>query len=224
MAASNEPAARYAPPRKRLRRWRYLALHTPQHWVLDFLEGIEQQLRSRQQTAISRLSSGWLLPFRPQIHRVQRSEPVGAIRHYLLSCPDDMTLVASWLLGRCVTQTKHYNLMDFVMGASLPVKRHAARALRRAQAWTQLSALAASVPGDQRIAWYAHTTPVKRPFGQRLENFAEHVDQSHADEAVGPSRMSLWFADLEWVRHPPKSMDLIRQILERIHRWVHGAE
>lgn len=223
MAASNETSARYAPPRMRIRRWRYLAFHTPQRWVLDFLQEIEEHRRSRRENAVSDFPPGWLLPLRPQIPRVRRSEPVGAIRHYLLDCPDDMTLFASWLLGRCASQTKHFNLMDFAIDGSLPVKRHAARALRRVQAWTQLAALAASAPRDQRLAWYAYTTPTKHPFPKRLANFTEHVDQSHAAEAVGPSRMALRFADIEWIRHPPKSIELIRRILQRIHTWVHGA-
>ena len=98
------------------------------------------------------------------------------------------------------------------------------RILRRIEAWEKLRTLAERNPDDAKIRWYAYAPFAKRNFSERLHNFTDHVDPSHAAEAAGPSRMPLWFADLDWIRRPPKPFAYIRELLERIHRWVHGVD
>jgi len=189
--------------------------------MLDELE--REQVESFWRTLEpSATAHAWLLPYRTRIRRLADAEPA-AIQLYLLSCPDRMAPIAIWLLGRCVTRTKHLDLFDFAISAPLPGRRHAARTLRRAEAWTKLTRLAKLNRNDEKIAWYAATPFTKRGFRERLRNFANHVDASHATDAAGPSRMALWFADLDWIRRPPKPVELIRRVLERIHRLVHGA-
>ncbi len=132
--------------------------------------------------------------------------------------------MAIWLLGRCASRTQQYDLFEFAVNGPEAARRHAARALRRVEAWSKLRALAAASPFDGKIAWYAQAPVTKRAFRERLKNFAAYVDASHAGEAAGPSRMALWFADVDWIRRPLKPVEYIRKVLQRIHRWVHGGE
>jgi hypothetical protein len=212
------PSLRYAPAAKRIKKWRRIARWSQTGWLTSLLQEIEREQEVR---VTAERSAGWLLPWRSQFRRLADVEPA-AIRLYLLDCPDRMTPIAVWMLGRCATRVQHFDLLEFASDASPPTRRHAARALRRVEAWEKVTRLADAAPDDRRLAWYAHAPTTKRVFAARLQNFAEHLDRAHAAEASGPSRMSLWFADLDWVRRPPKSVAVIRQILQRIRRWVHG--
>ncbi len=216
--SSPPPSPRYAPAAKRIKKWRRLVRWSGTARLTSLLRAIEREQAARPP---AERPTGWLLPWRSQFRRLADVEPA-AIRLYLLDCPDRMTPIAVWMLGRCATRLQHFDLFEFSIDASRATRTHAARALRRVEAWEKVARLSEASPGDRRIAWYAHAPTTKRVFAARLQNFAEHVDQSRAAEASGPSRMSLWFADLDWVRHPPKSVALIREILQRIHRLVRG--
>jgi hypothetical protein len=215
-------AKRYAPPPKQVKRWRRRRIYDS--WVSELLHSLQrEQAECAADVTRAARKQSWLLPYRPQFRRVKASHSA-VIRLYLLNCPDVMRPIAIWLLGRCATVNQHFDLFEFALDASPPARRHAARALRRVEAWERVARLADASPGDPKIAWYASTPTTKRDFRERLRSFAEHVDSSRAAEAAGPSRMALWFADIDWFRRPPKPVEYIRQILERIHRWVHGGE
>jgi hypothetical protein len=166
-------------------------------------------------------SAGWLLHYRPQFRRLPDGFPY-AILAYVKQCPESMKPIAIWLLGRCAIRTEHLGLFECALHASPVGRRHAARALRRIEAWEKLRTLARLHPYERQVVWYATAPVTKRDFPERLRNFAAQIDATHADDAAGPSRMPLWFADLDWIRRPSKSVEYIRRMLVRIHRWVHG--
>jgi hypothetical protein len=166
----------------------------------------------------------WLLRHRPRLRRVAQRKPAAAIRLYLLTCPAWIRPIAVALLGHCVERTNTCNRLEYAKAESSQARRRAARALWRAEAWSKLHSLIAATPGDDRVAFYGRADEIKRPFRDRLHAFAEHVDHAHEAEAAGPSRMALWFADLDWIRRPPKSVEIIRRILRHIHGLVHGAK
>jgi hypothetical protein len=219
---------RPAPSAATIRTWRRISRFTQQGWVGDFLHQLERELMAplldaRGDVAASPPSPSWLLRYRPQIRRIADRQPTAAIRLYLLTCPTPMRPIAVALLGHCAERTNTCNLLEYAATESAPTRRRAARALWRAEAWSKLRSLITASPDDDRVAFYGRIDEAKRSFGDRLHAFAEHVDHSHEAEAAGPSRMALWFAELDWVRRPPKSIELMRRILNRIHRLVHGA-
>jgi hypothetical protein len=193
-------------------------------WFVDMLILMEcEQFALGNGADGARASTTWLLRYRPQLRRVDEVLPM-PLHMYLRSCPESMQPIGIWLLGRMATRTEHFGLFERALDSPPAGRRHAARALRRIEAWEKLRTLAQLNPDDAKIAWYAHAPTTKRDFGQRLRNFAAHVDGSHASDANGPSRMALWFADLDWIRRAPKPAEIIRRILDRIHRLVHGAK
>jgi hypothetical protein len=202
--------------------WRRKSFARGPKWLVALLHELEREQSARLSNSVQR-SSTWLLRYRPQFRRLDEALPT-PIHAYLRKCPETMAPVAIWLLGRCAIRTEHFALFDLAINAPPAARRHAARALRRVEAWEKLRKLAKRDPRDAKIAWYAYTPVTKRNFRERLHNFTDHVDASHADQAAGPSRMPLWFADLDWIRRPSKPLAYIREILERIHRWVQGAD
>jgi hypothetical protein len=215
---------RESPSAKSAKRWwRRKPFSRRPKRLLALLRDLEHEQSDRFNDAGAARSTSWLLRYRPRFRRVEDSLPT-PIHAYLRKCPESMTPIAIWLLGRCAIRTEHFALFEFARNAPPAARRHAARALRRLEAWEKLRTLARENPADSKMAWYAHALVTKRNFRERLRNFAEHVDHSHAAEAAGPSRMSIWFADVDWIRRPPKPVAYIRQILQRIHRWVHGVD
>jgi hypothetical protein len=65
----------------------------------------------------------------------------------------------------------------------------------------------------------------RRPYGIRLAHFLG-VDASALEDArhPAPSPMPFWTSMQTFVRHGPKPLSLIRLLLSRIHRAVHGEE
>jgi hypothetical protein len=225
--ASATTTQRPAPSAATIRTWRRISRFAQQGWVGDFLRELEHELmlpliEVRTGAVPSKRSPIWLLKFRSQIRRVIARKPAASIRLYLLTCPPPMRPIAVALLGHCVDRTNTCNLLEYAEIEPTSTRRRAARALWRAEAWSKLRSLIAASPGDARVAYYGRVDEAKRPFDDRLHAFAEHVDHSHEAEAIGPSRMVLWFAEIDWVRRAPKSVELMRRILERIHRLVHG--
>jgi len=218
-----EPAA--AHQARSVSLWRRIFTHRGQYWIRGFLKQLQADRAERcKGDGAATLPQGWLLPYRPTFRSIIRADSAAAIRYYLADCPAEMTPLGVWLLGRCAERCRLYGLPEFGRHPSPVVRRHAARALRRLEAWSQLDELARQFPDDPRIQWYAHAPVIKRPHKQRLKSFLQSVDASHAAAAAGPSRMPLWFRKLDWVRRPPKSAAYIRRILRHIHRLIHGGQ
>jgi hypothetical protein len=169
----------------------------------------------------------WLLPYRNDLRRIYvgfharcNDFQVDAIQLYMRRYPESMTPLCVWLIGKCVDRFRLYGLAGLWNDPSPVVRRQVAKALRRAEAWSQLAEMARAYPDDDRIVWYATAPPTHRPFAQRLTNYVGSIDDSHADEVETPSRMSYWTLEKEWKYTPPKSRDLIRRMLRRIRHWV----
>jgi hypothetical protein len=220
--AADSPTSPQAPAPRTPSVWKKLFKRRRQHGVIRFLNELHERLLASQHPAVN-LQRTWLVPFRPQFRHAIQNEAAPALRYYLASCPPEMTPLAVWLLGRCADSCRLYDLPDFARDASPVVRRHAARALRRLEAWSQLEDVARLFPNDRRLQWYAYATIIKRPHSERLRSFTQFVDASNAAAAAGPSRMPLWFGDLDWIRRPPKSGAYIRRLLMHIHRLVHGG-
>jgi hypothetical protein len=161
MAHPSAPATtgqRPAPTAATIRTWRRISRFAQQGWVATFLEVLEHQLSAQILDAgrggsSSRPFRYWLLRYRPQIRRVGERKPAAAIRLYLLTCTPSMRPIAVALLGHCVDRTNTYNLLVYATTESAQTRRRAARALWRAEAWSQLRSLIATSPGDERIAY-----------------------------------------------------------------------
>jgi hypothetical protein len=134
-----------------------------------------------------------------------------------------MIPICLWLMARCTHRFHLFELKQFCSDPSPEVRKHVAKALRKLEAWTLLDEMSAAYPGNEAINWFAKAPTTHRSYHERLARFVESVDQSHAAEAAGPSRMPYWSLYNPWQGKPPKSVLLIREILWRIRRWVRGA-
>lgn len=171
----------------------------------------------------NRSNHSWLLPFRNDFRRLTKDFASQGIRRFLQERRPDSPCYALGisLLGR--SASKHSTIgLETLPGDKDPRTRcHFARALRRLESWPRLRQLADDYPDDEFVQAML-ALPHNRNFRQRLARFAEHVDQSHAEEAAHASKMPLWRREAEWEATPPKNASWIRYFLERIRRWVHG--
>jgi hypothetical protein len=210
----------FAPTPRDRRRWRrrtrFLGGHT-----FGLLKRIESQRAAAISSATLRAAPhSWLLPYRGDLRRAIQHSRLEPIKLYLTRCPPDMVPVAIWLWGKCADRFRLYGLSGFCYYKSPTVRKHVAKALRRLEAWSLLDEMAAAFPDDQKIHWFASAPISHGPFEERLENFKRNVDDSHAGEAATPSRMPFWAAERVWDYTPPKSVALIRRMLQRIRHWV----
>jgi len=170
----------------------------------------------------------WPMSFRHELRRLfaeydVRSNygEVAIVHYYMLACPPAMIPVCVWIISRLGVAPNLSEIMSLRRSLSPQRRRHLAKALRRLKAWAALRQLAAENPNDHRIQRLATSPPSPRTFAERLKNFAETVDQSHAGDVHTPSQMEYWAVDRWWQRSPPKSIEFIRRILRHIHRLVH---
>jgi hypothetical protein len=125
-----------------------------------------------------------------------------------------------WLLGQFAEPRRLYGLPPFRFDPSPQIRKHVAKALRRAEAWTMLDEMAQAFPHDAKVQWFANAPTTRRSFAERLDQFARNVDDSHANEVFTPSRMPFWAIQRSWDHTAPKSAALIRRMLRRIRHWV----
>jgi len=185
------------------------------------------QLRFRRRNVWNAIAEGhqpaaWLIPLRKDIRRLWRGENAAIIRRRIHQDDGELLAVYVWLLSRFADRCRLFGIDDYIHDASPSVRKHVAKALRRLQAWQHLEVMAAENPADAAINWYAKTPYLKRQFSERLRNYSVNVDQSRAAEAARQSQMPYWSLYTPWQGKPSKSLELIRDILLRIHHWVHG--
>ena len=125
-----------------------------------------------------------------------------------------------WLLGQCAELHRLYGLPSFRFDPSPQIRKHVAKALRRAEAWALLDDMARALPNDDKVQWFASASTTHRSFTERMDKFARNVDDSHAGEVYTPSRMPFWALERSWDYTAPKSVVLIRRMLRRIRHWV----
>lgn len=203
------------------RRSRWGVLREDDRAVHQFLDTLDAWLRAPTGAGHFRR----LIHVRGQFRAVIEAAPRAGLRRWLATRGTRLPAspVAVWLLGWCCVPIDSCRISGLINRKTPPVfVRHYARALYRSHAWSELADLAELHPDDpfvSRLASQGNETS----FESRLQRFAEHVDTSHAAEAAGPSRMRLWFAAEFWAGRAARSATLIRAVLERIHRLVHGA-
>jgi hypothetical protein len=208
------------------RRWAGYYCGTDEFNLLKRIEAVRNQvvIQAAQGTG----DVGWLLRFRSDFRRLPAKEDfmgrqggAEAIRFYMASCPVAMLPVCIWLLGRCGNRYHSYPLSEICRDQPTQTRKHLAKALRRLEEWWLLEELAKLYPYDKRLQRLAMSAISRRPFRERLTQYARSVDDSHAGEVKTPSQMPFWASEQSWERTPPKSLELIRRILRRIQHWVH---
>jgi hypothetical protein len=194
------------------------------HAAYRFLYELRDYRRKRFQLCAQDAAPGaWLIPFRNDLRELLQFEVAPKIfRDQLFHEPELRGLYVS-LLSKVADRCRLMSIDEYTTDPSLSVRRHVAKALRRLEAWRLLDEMAKHNPDDARIQWFAFAPTRKRAFPERLRNFTANVNRSHAAEAIGPSRMAYWSRYTPWQGRPPKSLSLIREILWRIRRWVHGS-
>jgi hypothetical protein len=213
---------------KRWRRWNRRPIYTDS--VLNLLRCIEAEQQRVVEEDVRTGKPFWLLPFRAAFRRHFQGVDyrfhegqLQTLRFYLATCPRPMIPICISLMARCADRFRLYELKQFCHDPSPEVRKHLAKALRRLEAWTLLDEMAAAYPGNDAIQWFARAPTSRRSYAERLARYVGSVDASHADKAVGPSRMPYWSLYNPWQGTPPKSVLFIREILLRIRRWVRGG-
>jgi hypothetical protein len=164
----------------------------------------------------------WLIRYRRGFRAVIAKTHPAAVHSYLATCHPEMIPLCVWLLGQLAEPQRLYGLPPFRYDPSPQIRKHVAKALRRAEAWVLLEQMARAFPNDAKVQWFANTpTPTtRRSFAERLSKFAQNVDDSHAAEVYTPSRMPFWALERSWDYTAPKSVAIIRRMLRRIRHWV----
>jgi hypothetical protein len=171
----------------------------------------EAQRRRRRQN--------WLLPFRGRIRQVSQVDARRALVAMIETARDPkICLLAIWLRGRMGGIDGTANIARFAGAKDFQTRKEVARALGRMGAWRELREIA-KWDSHPRIRQMASVEPA-RPYGERLAAFASHAEHLEALTA----KRRLYVApevDLRLGR-PSKPIEVIRAILERIHRLVMG--
>ncbi|HEX2474513.1 MAG TPA: hypothetical protein VHK01_07205 [Lacipirellulaceae bacterium] len=222
--------ARWQAPvnRRQVRLWRRCGGYYEKTEEFRLLKEIEEQRESIASEASDGRNVSWLLPYRHRFRKsfarlrsLCRKDEVDVIRYYMAGCPQEMFALCIWMIGQCAARLHLPGIDDYCFHPDPQIRRHVAKALRRLEAWALLEMMSGAYFHDPVIQRYAKTiTEPHRPFTERLARFKRLVDDSHASEVVTPSRMPFWAAERVWDYTPPKSVQLIRRMLQRIRHWV----
>jgi hypothetical protein len=212
----------FAPTPRDRRRWRLLSTNLrSQRRTFRLLKRLELERPEAMSSAAHRAAPhAWLLPYRNDLRQAIEHARLEPIKLYLTQCPPAMVPIAIWLWGKCADRFRLYGLSAFCYDRSPMVRKHLAKALWRLEAWSLLDEMVRTFPDDEKIRWFANAPISHGPFEKRLKNFTRNVDDSHAGEVATPSRMPFWAAERAWDYTPPKSVALIRRMLQRIRHWV----
>jgi hypothetical protein len=162
---------------------------------------------------------GWLLSYRGQFLQMREDFSHAVLSNLVLRARDtDMRRLAIWLLGHCPGTLGVKALAIAAGDDSLAVRREAARALKRKGGWAELRDLQARDP-DERIQAFARPTSPK-PLPERLNQYLDDVTPHTVAQAPQTLKLNVNLRDRPGL--PPKSSLMIRYVLERIHRLVHG--
>jgi hypothetical protein len=196
------------------------------HWIsedrtLKLLRRIDaERLQRVAKVAHCDSDHGWLLKYRASFRRVIARGRVTYIKIYLLDCPSEMIPLCLWLWSECADRFRLYGLGAYSYDPSPRVRKIVAKSLRRLEAWKLLQEMAAAHPDDAKVHWFAKAARIRRSFPDRLQNYKQSLEDSHAGEAARSSPMPYWAIDKSWDYTPPKSVLIIRRMLHRIRHWV----
>lgn len=156
---------------------------------------------------------------RELVKRVEYLDCRHVLAHVIERTSDPgLRTLAIWLRGRCRGKVGISGINAFRDDVRFQTRKEVARALQRMGAWSELREMAATET-DPRIKRVATVQPPK-PYATRLANLTRHLSKrigrrSPRELFVSPE------VDFEHGR-PPKSVQLIRMILKRIHTVLAG--
>jgi hypothetical protein len=160
-----------------------------------------------------------LVTFRREFRRIGSRRRIGGLFTCLDQHDPEVVRLGIWIMARTHVTSAISEITPFRQSADVRVRREAARALRRLEAWAELRVVAGQDP-DEQVRRLATPIPVK-PFHRRLERFAGLMHAATPPDVprrtvpmfvllpMGPGRMA-------------KTQEFIRTILERIRQLVRG--
>jgi hypothetical protein len=163
--------------------------------------------------------SNWMLPFRERIRQVSLLDARNELLAVIETTRDpQLWLLAIWLRGRMGGIDGTATVAQLAGVEDFQTRKEVVRALGRMGAWRELREMA-KYDSHPRIRQLASVEPA-RPYGERLAAFASHAE--HLETPAAKRR--LFVAPEVDVRlgRPAKPIEVIRAILERIHRLVLG--
>jgi HEAT repeat protein len=160
-----------------------------------------------------------LISYRQQFRRVIRHGRIAALFSALDAGDAELLRLAIWLMSRIHANIAIPEIVRFTRNADVRVRREAARALRRLEAWAELRAIAQFDP-DPRVQRLATGMPAK-PFHERFRRFAGTTRATATYHQRHPARPLFVRLPLGPGR-PARAPEIIRAILENIRRLVRG--
>lgn len=161
----------------------------------------------------------WALRWREQIRRVEFLNVRSVLCYVIQETPDDrMRWLAIWLRGRCGGFMGTSIVAKCASSPIFKMQKESVRALRRLSGWSQLREIENSAP-NSRIRRMA-TQQGARPLDDRLSSLLGSVRRVPAS----PQPKRLWMSPrLRLELSPPKSLTMIRELLERIKSLVSSS-
>ncbi|MEM8680755.1 MAG: hypothetical protein AAGF97_15510 [Planctomycetota bacterium] len=162
-----------------------------------------------------------MLRARPIVREIRQLEARATLT-YVAARTDApvLRILACWLRGHCGGTLGTAVIAKLAEHADWQTRREATRALRRMSAWSQLDVIATNDPHD-RIRTLAMCRP-SRPIADRIADF---VGPTPRRSIIATTRHLFLAPQLELnQRHPPKSPQLIREILVRLQRLISGQQ
>ena len=163
----------------------------------------------------------WLFSHRDKIKEIESLNNRGVLSLIVERTPDrKLRLLAIWLRGRCGGYMGTSILKRYTTSDDFQLRKETVRALKRLSAWTILTEVADN-DSSERIRRLASPVLAK-PHHRRLLEFARNVQPINVNSTARP----LWISPeiRRFEGKCPKSVLLIRQILERIHALLtHNA-
>lgn len=159
-----------------------------------------------------------LLPHRSELREIAE-EPAGAALTFLISRSENfhVRLLAIWLIGRGRHQVATSYLADAASIESNPrMRRQIVLALKNLHAWTELQVIE-DRETDERVRNVARQIPSARRQARMelLRRKSESIPRPRSSMRMFPMESS----DLR-LGKPPKSLHLIRRLLDRISKLI----
>ena len=162
-----------------------------------------------------------LLAFKQDFRNLIAERPIQGLAWCLVHGNVETQRLAIWLLGRCGGRSAAGRVARFSRHPWAPIRKEAAQALRRLESWAELRRMLASEQAAEVRRAGAELPPA--PFNERLQRFLREPPRPAATlKPGGRSEMEFFSRVALDGGRPPKSPALIRRILERIRRLVHG--
>lgn len=162
----------------------------------------------------------WALGVREQIRRVEVLNVRSVLTYVIQETPNEhMRLLAIWLRGRCGGYIGTSVIAKCAHSPNFKIRKESVRALRRLSGWAHLREIAIST-SDARIRSMA-TQRAGKPLNERLSSMLANMRPVQ----ISPQRKQLWMLPgMRLKLSPPKSLAMIRQLLNRIKSEVSNSK